>query len=61
MVLRLFRRADPVRAMLQRHFGSVGVESLITAGRTFPVTARVALIGPIQYDEIDMGEAPGGA
>jgi AAA+ superfamily predicted ATPase len=96
----LFRRSEnAVRDRLQRHFGSVPVETLITAGRTFPVTTRVDLqlafdrqfrdrypatpvgvhsefghetltlahlvgnghfpisIGPLQYEEIDVGEA----
>ncbi len=98
MALRLFRSRNPARALLQRHFGSVSVDSLIAAGRTFPVTTRVdlqlglerqfterypatpvgvhsefthetlsiahlvssnhmpVLIGPLEHDEIDMGE-----
>jgi hypothetical protein len=99
MSLRWFRRRNPTRDRLQSHFDGVSVDSLTTAGRTFPLTTRVDLqvalerqfkerypalplgvhsefvhetlsiahlvgsshspifIGPLQHDEIDMGEA----
>src|SRR5207247_5807932 len=99
MALRLFKAKNRVGSVLSRHFGSVSVEKLIAASRTFPVTSRVdlqtalehllsrcypanligvhpefshetlsiahlageghypILIGPLQHDEIDVGEA----
>ena len=95
----LFRRRNPARALLERHFGAERVDRLIAAGRTFPLTTRVdlqlalerqlsgrypaelvgihsdfvqetlsiahlvgdspfpILVGPLQHDEIDVGEA----
>ena len=99
MILWSSRARNPVRSLLERHFGGVPAHTLITAGRTFPVTTRVdlqlaleqqfqeryparpvgihaefshetlsiahlasnghypILIGPLQHDEIDIGEA----
>jgi hypothetical protein len=87
-----------VSAVLRKHFGSLGLDKLVTANRVFPATARVdlqtaleavfdgaapnrliglhvvwdhetitfssltverdhpALVGPLQYDEIEVGE-----
>ena len=87
------------RALLEQHFAAIPIDSLVTAGRTFPVTTRVdlqlalerlfgeryvatpigvhteyshetigighlvgqphhpVLVGPLQHDEVDMGEA----
>jgi hypothetical protein len=99
MVFGFFRQSNPARALLERHFGASVVDTLVVAGRTFPVTARVdlqlaldrqfaqrypttplgvhsefvqetlgithlasnghypILVGPLQYDEVDVGEA----
>ena len=99
MAFRLFKAKNRVGSALSRHFGTVSVEKLIAASRTFPVTSRVdlqtalerlfsrcyqanligvhpefshetlsiahlageghypILIGPLQHDEIDVGEA----
>src|SRR5436190_17517051 len=98
--MRWFRPKQPlVQPLLRQHFGSMPLNSLVTASRTFPETARVDLqqaitrlfneryrgrlvgvhpehehftitmahlvtdshysvfVGPLQYDEIDIGEA----
>ncbi len=98
-MLRFMRSKNLVGDLLRKHFSPLKIEQIITAGRTFPVTARVDLqhgleklfaerysarlvgfhtdfghetlsfahmssnthytvvIGPLQHDELDIGEA----
>jgi hypothetical protein len=43
MLWRFIRRKNPVSRLLQRHFSPHQLEEIVTACRTFPVTARVDL------------------
>jgi ATPase family associated with various cellular activities (AAA) len=48
MPFRFFRSRNTVRALLERHFAPIPLDTLITAGRTFPVAARVDLQWALQ-------------